>query len=84
MFFKLTWQVKNAEAYGASGVLLFDDPNRSAPKGAYDQIYPNGDFLPKDGVQRGSLNSKEGDPSTPVYPSISIKFLQIVRFHCII
>jgi hypothetical protein len=56
-------------------VLLFDDPNRSAPKGASDKIYPNGDFLPKDGVQRGSLNSKEGDPSTPVYPSISITFL---------
>jgi N-acetylated-alpha-linked acidic dipeptidase len=64
-------KVKNAEKYGVSGVLLFDDPMRAAPPEARDKIYPNGDFLPPEGVQRGSLNYKEGDPSTPVYPSTS-------------
>ena len=64
-------KVKIAELHGAKGVLLFDDPSRSAPRNASHKIYPYGDFLPKDGVQRGSLNSKEGDPLTPVYPSIS-------------
>jgi N-acetylated-alpha-linked acidic dipeptidase len=62
-------KVMNGQVYGAKAVLIFDDPIRSAPKEARDQIYPNGQFLPKDGVQRGSIYLKEGDPLTPIYPS---------------
>ncbi|CAF0877194.1 unnamed protein product [Brachionus calyciflorus] len=62
-------KVYNAEYYGAKAVLIFDDPSRSAPREAKDQIYPNGQFLPKDGNQRGTLNIKDGDPTTPLYPS---------------
>jgi hypothetical protein len=42
-----------------------------------DQVYPNGQFLPKDGVQRGSIYLKEGDPLTPIYPSIGKIFEQL-------
>lgn len=51
--------------------MLFDDPFRSAPKGSENQIYPNGEFLPRDGTQRGTLYIGDGDPLTPFYPSNS-------------
>ncbi len=64
----------NGQIYGAKAVLIFDDPIRAAPLVVRDQVYPNGQFLPKDGVQRGSIYLKEGDPLTPIYPSIGNLF----------
>ena len=58
-----------AEKYGSKGVLLFDDPKRIAPSFATEYIYPKGEFLPNDGVQRGSILTTDGDPHTPNYPS---------------
>jgi hypothetical protein len=58
----------NAEKYGVGGLLLYDDPDRSAPNGAV--TYPNGIFLPDEGIQWGSLYDVPGDPLTPLYPSI--------------
>ncbi len=58
-----------AEMYGAKGCIIFDDPKRSAGDGNF--IYPDGEFLPETGTQRGSLFTKRGDPLTPDYPSNS-------------
>ena len=54
-----------AEAFGAKGVLLYDDPIRAAPIGFEDQVYPNGPWLPEYGVQRGSVFVQNGEPLTP-------------------
>ena len=43
-----------AQNYGAKGVLIYDDPINSVPNNQYDYIYPNGEFLPGEGTQRGS------------------------------
>jgi hypothetical protein len=43
----------NAQKYSASGLLLYDDPKRAAPKNASNRVYPNGEFLPPEGTQRG-------------------------------
>jgi hypothetical protein len=66
-------KVKLAAKYGAKAVLIYEDPIRGAPVG--QQVYPNGEFLPADGMQRGSLFTGDGDPLTPIYPSTSILFL---------
>ena len=57
-----------AEKFGASAVILFDDPKRCAPKSG--RIYPNGEFMPETGTQRGTLFTGTGDPQTPLYPSL--------------
>ena len=62
----------NAQKYGAIGLILYDDPLRSSPKQAKDDIYPYGQFLPENGTQRGTLYLHDGDPLTPNYPSNSI------------
>jgi N-acetylated-alpha-linked acidic dipeptidase len=62
-------KVEFAQNYNASGVLIYDDPKRGAPKVALNRVYPSGEFLPNDGVQRGSIIVRDGDPLTPNYPS---------------
>lgn len=63
-------KVKTAEKYGVKAVLLYDDPYRSAPLNKSDKIYPNGEYMPEYGTQRGTIYVNEGDPLTPSYPSI--------------
>ncbi len=58
-----------AEKNGALALILYDDPKRSAPKSMSDRIYPNGEWLPGQGTQRGSLYVKNGDVYTPNYPA---------------
>ena len=55
-------KIQFAEIYGAKGVLLFDD--RSARSIVSEHIYPRGEFLPNDGVQRGTVMLLDGDPHT--------------------
>ena len=43
-------KIEFAQMFNASGVILFDDPIRSASSNAHDFIYPNGEFLPPSGV----------------------------------
>lgn len=68
-FKKFKNKVLIAEKNGAKAVILYDDPQRSAPSVAADQIYPHGEFLPEEGTQRGTLYTGSGDPLTPLYPS---------------
>eukprot|EP00127_Corallochytrium_limacisporum_P002695 Clim_evm4s136 gene=Clim_evmTU4s136 len=56
-----------AAAFGCAGLIIFSDPEDYAVN--LDEAYPNGWWLPKDGIQRGSLYMGVGDPSTPGYPS---------------
>lgn len=44
-----------AQNYGAKAVILFDDPINSVPAGQNDYIFPEGEFLPPEGTQRGSI-----------------------------
>jgi N-acetylated-alpha-linked acidic dipeptidase len=63
-------KVKEAQARGARGVIIFSDP---ADDGyAKGDIYPDGPMRPPSAIQRGSvqfLSSGPGDPSTPGYAS---------------
>ena len=63
--------MRNAETHGASGIIIYTDPDQFAPDGA-NQTYPNTWWLPKTGLQRGasSLKKSPGDVLTPGYPSV--------------
>ncbi|XP_050693224.1 putative N-acetylated-alpha-linked acidic dipeptidase isoform X2 [Eriocheir sinensis] len=64
-------KVLNAERFNASGMILYTDPADYHPdwhKGG--EAYPNTFWLPESGIQRGSLLWRDGDPTTPYYPSI--------------
>lgn len=67
-------KISIAEKYGAKAVLLYDDPYRCAPNtkavNSSERIFPRGEFMPKNGTQRGTVYVHEGDPLTPSYPSI--------------
>ncbi|XP_028397182.1 glutamate carboxypeptidase 2-like [Dendronephthya gigantea] len=62
-------KVKHAQDCGAVGAILYNDPADYAPEGE-DKVYPNYIWLPKTGVQRGSIFTGRGDPLTPGLPSV--------------
>lgn len=58
-----------AEARGAIGCLIYSDPvDDGYLRGA---VYPDGKYRPPEGVQRGSIWSGSGDPTTPGWASTS-------------
>ena len=62
-------KVKAAELAGAAGCLIYSDPKEDGfLKG---EPYPNGRFMPADGVQRGSVGPGwiMGDPLSPGFAS---------------
>uniref|UniRef100_A0A0N4ZQC1 N-acetylated-alpha-linked acidic dipeptidase 2 n=1 Tax=Parastrongyloides trichosuri TaxID=131310 RepID=A0A0N4ZQC1_PARTI len=69
-------KVKMAQDYGAIGAILYSDPDEVAKNGIdSSKIYPNTEWMPHEGVQRGSLmHSDGGDPLSPLYPSKSNLF----------
>ncbi|VDL82262.1 unnamed protein product [Nippostrongylus brasiliensis] len=83
-------KVANAEKYGAIGAILFSDPAEVAPNGTRNEdVYPNTVYMPPHGVQRGTLKNGDGDPLTPLYPSIpalwhsgSIEKVSLLFMHC--
>ena len=48
---------------------MYNDPENAAPKGQ-NNVYPKGMYMPKTGVQQGSIATSLGDPITPGLPSI--------------
>lgn len=61
---------KVAAEHGAIGCLIYSDPEDDGY--AQGDVYPEGPFRPKDGVQRGSVMDMPvypGDPLTPGYAS---------------
>jgi len=64
-------KVRNCQDRGAVGVILFSDPADVAVQGTTpDKVYPNTFFLPGSGVQRGSTYIGDGDPLSPLWPSV--------------
>lgn len=60
-----------AEINGAVGLILYDDPADFNDPNNLDNVYPKSIYLPKTGVQRGSVLYRDGDPLTPFYPATS-------------
>ena len=61
-------QVKNAQDNGAIGIMIYNDPQNYGPVPA-SQTYPKSLWMPRDGVQRGSIGLGDGDILTPGWPS---------------
>ena len=62
-------QVRNAQNCGAAGALLYSDPADYSPQGMSD-TFPKTWWLPGTGTQRGTISFADGDPLTPLLPSI--------------
>ncbi|CAD5229705.1 unnamed protein product [Bursaphelenchus okinawaensis] len=63
-------KVKFAQDAGAVAVILYSDPAEAAEAGTEKKnVYPNKDYMPHHGVQRGSLIMRSGDPLSPMYPA---------------
>ena len=64
-------KVKNCQDRGAKGVILFSDPADVAILGTEpENVYPNTQFLPGSGIQRGSTFIGDGDPLSPGWASV--------------
>lgn len=66
------YKAKFAEANGASGLIIYTDPQDSGfTKGL---VYPNGPFYNSSTIQRGSLLTTDftGDPLTPFEPALPL------------
>ncbi|EPX71538.1 Tre1 family protein [Schizosaccharomyces octosporus yFS286] len=64
--------IENAERYGASAVLVFDDSYTDVEENHRDEIYPAGPYPSDDLLYRGSVAKSYyylGDPLTPGVPS---------------
>jgi len=65
----LLLQVTLAAKYGAKAAILYSDPyDSSSPTD--NSSYPDSWWLPSTGVQRGTVKGVDGDPTTPMYPSL--------------
>jgi len=62
-------KVQNAEKCGAAGALLYSDPADYSPEGM-NNTFPKTWWLPGTGTQRGNIWFSDGDPLTPLLPSI--------------
>jgi N-acetylated-alpha-linked acidic dipeptidase len=63
-------KVREADKRGAAGVLLYSEPDDDGYRKG--DVYPNGPYRPKTGVQRGSImyiSELVGDPLTPGRPA---------------
>ncbi|XP_065051514.1 N-acetylated-alpha-linked acidic dipeptidase 2-like [Rhopilema esculentum] len=61
-------KVFNAQMNGAIGIFIYNDPKNYGPVPA-DKTYPKSMWMPRDGVQRGSIGLGDGDILTPGWPS---------------
>ncbi|KAB7496030.1 N-acetylated-alpha-linked acidic dipeptidase-like protein [Armadillidium nasatum] len=63
-------KIRNAEQFGANGIIIFSDPEDVAADGiASENVYDHTWWLPGTGMQRGSTYLGDGDPLTPGWPS---------------
>ena len=69
MFVCLCFQALLAQKYGCRGLIIYSDPADYAPKDG-PPPFPQNWSLPDTGIQRGTLNTIEGDVLTPSLPAI--------------
>ena len=69
IFVFLYFQALLAQQYGCRGLIIYSDPADYAPKGG-PPPFPQNWSLPDTGIQRGTLNTIEGDVLTPDLPAI--------------
>jgi N-acetylated-alpha-linked acidic dipeptidase len=64
-------KVNNAEQHGASGVVLYSDPQEDGYR--YGDVYPKGDWRPPGAIMRRSILGLpyEGDPLSPGFASVA-------------
>jgi len=60
-------KAREAEKHGAAALLLYSDPEDDGY--VRGDVYPEGPMRPSFGVQRGSVENVDGDPTTPGWPS---------------
>jgi len=62
-------KVRNAERYGAAGVVLYSDPQEDGYR--YGDVYPKGDWRPAGAIMRRSILGLpyDGDPLSPGFAS---------------
>ena len=68
-----------AQRYGGIALILYSDPEDYVPEGGLP--YPNGQWMPDTGVQRGSIFYDAGDPLTPHYPATGM-WISVARLIC--
>ncbi|XP_067942512.1 glutamate carboxypeptidase 2-like [Watersipora subatra] len=62
-------KVSMAAEYGAKAIILYTDPyDFTSPTD--NSSYPDSWWIPKTGVQRGTVMDVAGDPLTPFYPAL--------------
>ena len=73
------YQNKRAQALGAIGAIFYMDPQEYATEGV-DKVYPEYNWMPSTGVQRGSIKSTpiHVDSQTPGFPSVGTTILILV------
>ena len=73
------FQNKRAQALGAIGAIFYMDPQEYAKEGV-DKVYPEYNWMPSTGVQRGSIKSTpiHVDSQTPGFPSVGTTILILV------
>ena len=73
------FQNKRVQALGAIGAIFYMDPQEYAKEGV-DKVYPEYNWMPSTGVQRGSIKSTpiHVDSQTPGFPSVGRTILILV------
>ncbi|MGH7530829.1 MAG: M28 family peptidase [Gemmatimonadales bacterium] len=62
-------KAREAEKRGAVGLIVYSDPQDD---GYFrGDVYPEGPMRPPGGIQRGSMMNGNGDPTTPLWPSVA-------------
>ena len=66
------YKAKFAEAYGASGLIIYTDPSDSGYTKGF--TFPEGPYYNQSSIQRGSLLTADwtGDPLTPYQPALPV------------
>ena len=73
------FQNKRVQALGSIGAIFYMDPQEYAKKGV-DKVYPEYNWMPSTGVQRGKIKSTpiHGDPQIPGFLSVGTTILILV------
>lgn len=62
-------KAREAEKHGAKAILIYSDPQDDGF--VPGDVYPAGPMRNRDGVQRGTVQNGDGDPSTPDWASVA-------------